>query len=138
MRVLNILFPKNVSGFFFIFLNILVSPKMNIIGLGRKSPIWKSQNQWGFLSSPISKSKSYKFTLNRNHSPELLNLLFPYIYHDTTQQRQKIAETFSYDFPVMEYYVGIWKFQQWWTFDFLVFGINGVAQNMFVLPISLK
>ena len=54
------------------------------MGLDGERDVQKSRNHRnkGFLGSPISKSNTYKFKLNRDNIKELSSTSFPTIYHE--------------------------------------------------------
>ena len=60
-----------------------MSPEIEKTGFGRKVPVQNSLNRRNeeFSGSPMSKSKSYKFKMEQNSSPEFLSLLFLELFH---------------------------------------------------------
>ena len=60
-------------------LGVVVTPKIQIVSFRSQLHVKKNPQiiEMNMLGSLISKSKSYKFDLSPNNSPELLNRLFP-------------------------------------------------------------
>ena len=78
---MNILNCKRDLGSFLGFLGF---QNLNNIGFGAQGHVHKSRNHRNerFEGYPINKSRSYRFKLEQNNRTELLNISFPYTYHN--------------------------------------------------------
>ena len=83
LKLPQIISFKHGSSFSWILWSVLVSPKINNIGVGAQGHVRKPRNHRNeeFEGSHTSKSRSYKFKLKQNNTTEFLSTSFPTKYH---------------------------------------------------------